>query len=100
MDLTVTLKKPIEAHGNTIEVLTFGEPTGQLVVQLGEPFVLTMDQGIREVPSITVNYIVKMCKIPKSAAESIAPGDRKAVFLKLLPFLMPENLEQEGEESE
>lgn len=100
MALTVTLKKPIEAHGNMLEELTFGEPTGQLVVQLGEPFVLTMDQGIREVPGITVNYIVKLCKIPRSAAESMAPGDRKAVFLKLLPFLMPESLETEEEASE
>lgn len=98
MDLIVKLKKPIEAHGNTLEELVIGEPTGQLVVQLGEPYVLTADQGIREIPSITVNYIVKLCKIPRSAAESLAPGDRKAVFLHLLPFLMPEEREVEASE--
>lgn len=96
MDLSVTLKKPIEAHGQQLAVLNLAEPSGQHVVQLGEPFVLTADGGIRELPAITINYIVKLGKIPRNAAEALAPGDRKAVFLKLLPFLMPEE-PQEGE---
>jgi len=95
MDLIIPLRSPIEAHGQPLEVLTLVEPSGQHVVQMGEPFVLTADGGIRELPAITVNYIVKLGKIPRSSAESMSPGDRKAVFLKLLPFLMPEGSEEE-----
>ncbi|MHA6478908.1 phage tail assembly protein [Stutzerimonas sp. KH-1] len=97
-DLSVVLQKPVEAHGRTIEVLQLAEPTGQLVVELGEPFMLTADRGIKELPAVTISYIVKLGKVPRSAALAMAPGDRKAAFLKLLPFLMPgETGEEESE---
>lgn len=102
-DLSVPLKKPVEAHGRKIEVLQLAEPSGKLVVELGEPYMLTADRGIKELPGVTISYIVKLAKIPRSAAEALAPGDRKAAFLKLLPFLMPsdpEETETEEEQSE
>lgn len=97
MDLTITLKKPVEAHGQTIEQIHLTEPTGQHVVKLGEPFLLVAGGGIREMPEITVNYIVKLAKIPRSSAEALAPSDRKKVFMYLLPFLMPEDTEDQAE---
>ncbi|WP_347505163.1 hypothetical protein [Pseudomonas anguilliseptica] len=89
MDLMIPLKKKITVHGHDIEELTFGEPTGELVVQLGEPYFHMSGGGFRELPEVTVNYIVKLCKIPRSSALALAPGDRKAFFAKLLPFLLP-----------
>ena len=99
MDLSVVLKKPVEAHGRTIEVLHLAEPSGKLVVELGEPFILmgASGGGIKELPAVTLSYIVKLGKIPRSAAESLSPGDRKAAFIKLLPFLMPSDPEEETE---
>lgn len=99
-DLSVILKKPVDAHGQSIEVLRMSEPSGKLVVELGEPFMLTADRGIKELPAVTIGYIVKLAKIPRSAAEALAPGDRKAAFLKLLPFLMPSGSEEETDPSE
>lgn len=102
MDLTITLKKPIEAHGQTVEQIHLTEPTGQHVIKLGEPFVMGGGGGgsIRELPEVTVNYIVKLAKIPRSSAEALAPSDRKKVFLWLLPFLMPEDVEEQTADQE
>lgn len=105
MDLSIPLKKSVEAHGRTIDVLQLAEPSGKLVVELGEPFVLmgSGGGGIKELPAVTISYIVKLAKIPRSAAEALLPGDRKAAFLALLPFLMPsdpEETEQGAEPSE
>ena len=95
MDLSIKLKKPINAHGRDIEELHFSEPTGQLVVQLGEPYFHMAGGGFRELPEVTVNYVVRLARVPRSAAESMAPGDRKAFFAKLLPFLLPSEVEEE-----
>jgi hypothetical protein len=102
MDLTVVLKKPVEAHGRTIEVLHLAEPSGKVVVELGEPFILmgASGGGIKELPAVTISYIVKLGKIPRSAAEALSPGDRKAAFIKLLPFLMPSDPEEETDPEE
>lgn len=89
MDLGLKLKTPINAHGQQLEELNFTEPTGQLVVQLGEPYFHMAGGGFRELPDVTVSYIVRLAKIPRSAAEGMAPGDRKAFFAKILPFLLP-----------
>lgn len=99
MDLSIPLKKPVEAHGRTVEVLHLAEPSGKLVVELGEPFILmgSGGGGIKELPAVTLSYIVKLAKIPRSAAEALSPGDRKAAFLALLPFLMPSDPEEETE---
>ena len=39
------LKKPITAHGETLSVLEFDEPTGKDVRELGYPYQMNQDES-------------------------------------------------------
>ena len=41
------LKKPIIAHGETLSVLEFDEPTGKDVRELGYPYQMNQDESVR-----------------------------------------------------
>lgn len=40
---TITLKKPIQAHGSQVSSLTFREPTGEDIMDAGYPMLVQID---------------------------------------------------------
>ncbi|PDO83354.1 phage tail assembly protein [Kosakonia pseudosacchari] len=72
------LKKPIQAHGDTLSVLEFDEPTGKDVRELGYPYQMNQDESIKLQAHIVAKYIVKLAKVPLSSVDQMSPGDLNA----------------------
>ena len=54
------LKKPIIAHGETLSVLEFDEPTGKDVRELGYPYQMNQDESVRLLAHVVSKYIVRL----------------------------------------
>ena len=94
--LTYRLKKPIVAHGKTVEELVFRPPTGADIIDVGEnPVVLDMS---RNPPLITHNMramaamIARLAGINPAALRQIDPADFAEVCWMLTDFFMPASL--------
>ncbi|MBJ4573266.1 phage tail assembly protein, partial [Salmonella enterica subsp. enterica serovar Give] len=61
------LKKPIIAHGETLSVLEFDEPTGKDVRELGYPYQMNQDESVRLLAHVVSKYIVRLAKVPQSS---------------------------------
>ena len=76
------LTKPVRAHGETISVLEFEEPTGKDVRELGFPYKMDGDQAILLNAAIVTKYITRLAKVPPSAVDEMSPADlNKASWL-------------------
>ncbi|SKC22472.1 Phage tail assembly chaperone protein, E, or 41 or 14 [Kosakonia radicincitans] len=71
----LVLTKPIQAHGETISVLEFDEPTGKDVRELGYPYQLNQDESIRLLANVVAKYIIKLGKVPQSSVDQMSPVD-------------------------
>ena len=69
------LKKPIIAHGETLSVLEFDEPTGKDVRELGYPYQMNQDESVRLLAHIIAKYIVRLANVPLSTVDQMKPGD-------------------------
>ena len=54
------LQHPVTAHGETISVLEFNEPTGKDVRELGYPYQMNQDESIKLQAHIIAKYIVRL----------------------------------------
>ena len=61
------LKKPITAHGETLSVLEFDEPTGKDVRELGYPYQMNQDESVRLLAHVVSKYIVRLAKVPQNS---------------------------------
>jgi len=92
LQLEHPLSKPIDAHGEKIDVLRWREPTGGDIEKAGVP--ITMD-FFGEKPTIAFNekkmsaMISVLCQIPPSSVRQLTAGDWQAVAWKLTRFFMP-----------
>ncbi len=94
--LTYRLKKPIVAHGQTVDELTFRQPTGADIIDVGEnPVVLDMS---RNPPLITHNaramaaMIARLAGINPAALRQIDPTDFTEVCWLLTDLFLPASL--------
>lgn len=69
------LKHPVTAHGETVSVLEFNEPTGKDVRELGYPYQMNQDESIKLQAHIIAKYIVKLASVPLSTVDQMSPGD-------------------------
>ena len=72
------LKKPIIAHGETLSVLEFDEPTGKDVRELGYPYQMNQDESVRLLAHVVSKYIVRLAKVPQSSVDQMSPADLNA----------------------
>lgn len=75
---TLSLTAPIEAHGETISILTFRPPTGRDIRECGLPFVLGQsDAGhTSKFDGATIaRYISKLAGIPTSSVDKLSAPD-------------------------
>lgn len=75
-DKTITLNKPITAHGKDISELTLREPSTEDVMEIGYPYLVIVrdgsDTGVELRPKIIINYIAKLTGIPPSSAKKLS----------------------------
>ncbi|MBM6634621.1 phage tail assembly protein [Leclercia adecarboxylata] len=69
------LNQPVNAHGETISVLEFKEPTGKDVRELGYPYQMNQDESIKLQAHIIAKYIVRLASVPLSTVDQMSPGD-------------------------
>lgn len=69
------LNHPVTAHGETISVLEFNEPTGKDVRELGYPYQMNQDESIKLQAHIIAKYIVRLANVPLSTVDQMKPGD-------------------------
>lgn len=88
---TVTLSKPITAHGETVSTLTFREPTPKDLMQLGFPSLIVPSaeggvSGIEVRAKVIGAYIARLAGIPPSSVELMSVSDFIACQSEILPF--------------
>lgn len=71
----IELSHPVSAHGETISVLEFKEPTGKDVRELGYPYQMNQDESIKLQAHIIAKYIVRLAGVPLSTVDQMTPGD-------------------------
>lgn len=89
---TLTLSKPIEAHGQEITELTFRDGTTQDIISCGYPATFYLDEDDSSVSEVKINQhavaklIVNLAGIPKSSMLSLAPQDFMAAGELVMGF--------------
>ncbi|HIA3785521.1 TPA: phage tail assembly protein [Escherichia coli] len=82
------LKKPIIAHGETLSVLEFDEPTGKDVRELGYPYQMNQDESVRLLAHAVSKYIVRLAKVPQSSVDQMSPADLNAAAWLVAGFFL------------
>lgn len=82
------LKKPITAHGETLSVLEFDEPTGKDVRELGYPYQMNQDESVRLLAHVVSKYIVRLAKVPQNSVDQMSPADLNAAAWLVAGFFL------------
>ena len=82
------LMKPVSAHGETIGVLEFNEPTGKDVRELGYPYQMNQDESIKLQAHIIAKYIVRLANVPLSTVDQMSPGDLNSAGWLIAGFFL------------
>ena len=70
------LKKPITAHGETLPVLEFDEPTGKDDRELGYPYQMNQDESVRLLAHGGIEIHCAVARnIPQSSVDQMSPAD-------------------------
>jgi hypothetical protein len=84
------LRKPIQAHGEAVNELTFREPTGKDIVAAGYPWKVTAGvDGKAErivVAHAIQEYIVRLAGIPPSSVEALNALDWQDAMVTVANF--------------
>ncbi|EPG4957828.1 MAG: phage tail assembly protein [Citrobacter sp.] len=82
------LNHPITAHGESLSVLEFNEPTGKDVRELGYPYQMNQDESIKLQAHIIAKYIVRLANVPLSTVDQMSPGDLNAAGWLVAGFFL------------
>lgn len=78
--LTITLTRPVSAHGEEIDRLCLRQPTTADLIELGQPMRLLPGNGTEE-PAIDIrmnvvaNYVARLAAIPLSSVKALSLAD-------------------------
>ena len=81
----VVLRKPVQAHGETIDTLTFREPTGEDIIACGYPLQMG-DGAATPIAGVIAKYIGRLGGIPASSVGRLSASDFQACMAAILPF--------------
>ncbi|MCS2162961.1 phage tail assembly protein [Scandinavium sp. H11S7] len=82
------LGHPVTAHGETLSVLEFNEPTGKDVRELGYPYQMNQDESIKLQAHIIAKYIVRLANVPLSTVDQMSPGDLNSAGWLIAGFFL------------
>ncbi len=86
---TITLSKPITAHGETLSELTFREPTVKDLTELGYPFKIVQGSngaGVELVPKVILAYTARLAAVNPASLDSLSMGDFSRIQAVILGF--------------
>lgn len=84
----LALAKPIPAHGETLHVLEFSDPTGRDVRELGFPYQMNQDESIKLQAHIVARYVSRLAKVPLSSVDEMSPADLNAAGWLVAGFFL------------
>lgn len=87
--VTITLSKPIKAHGEDISEITLREPSVEDTIEVGQPFLIIVgdgDTGIRIQNKTVAAYIVRLAGVPLSSVKAMSLADFGAAQAAVLGF--------------
>lgn len=90
--LTLTLSKPVQAHGEDVTTLTFREPTGADIAKAGMPVSFGLSDGEAQVtfnPKEMNAMLACLAGVPPSTIGQLAAGDWTAAAYMVTPFFVP-----------
>ncbi|WP_234096221.1 phage tail assembly protein [Citrobacter portucalensis] len=82
------LQHPVTAHGETISVLEFNDPTGKDVRELGYPYQMNQDESIKLQAHIIAKYIVRLANVPLSTVDQMKPCDLNSAGWLIAGFFL------------
>lgn len=85
-DNTVTLNKPIKAHGDEVTTLTFREPNGDDIMTCGFPLQMNGDGSFTPIAGVIGKYISRLAGIPASSVKALTAPDFQACMMTIIPF--------------
>lgn len=86
-NVTVTLRQPIEAHGETIRELELREPTGaDFLACGGMPFEFGEHSTVNA--KVTAAYISRLGRVPPRTVDRMSPRDIMACWTAMMPFFV------------
>ena len=87
MTVTVTLSKPIEAHGETLAELTLREPSGKDIRTFGMPYRIGAEDGSVIIDAAAMHrYIAGLAAVPPSTVDKMPPADWSAAMAAVMGF--------------
>lgn len=89
---TITLSKPVEAHGERLAVLTLREPTGKDITAAGMPlrFAGAGDAMQAEIDAAPMSrMIARLAGVPPSAVDALSASDWMEAATGVLLFFAP-----------
>ena len=99
--LTITLTKPVSAHGEEIDRLSLRQPTTADLIELGQPMRLLPGNGTEE-PAIDIrmnvvaNYVARLAAIPLSSVKALSLADFGRATQAVLGFFGEEPSAEAG----
>ncbi len=87
MTVTVTLSRPIEAHGESLAELTLREPSGKDIRTFGMPYRIGAEDGSVIIDAAAMHrYIAGLAAVPPSAVDKMPPADWSAAMAAVMGF--------------
>jgi hypothetical protein len=84
------LRKPITAHGKTLDELEFKELTSDVILEEGYPYLVVQGagetSGIQLMPKVVARYAVRLCGIPLSSVKQLHPADLQELQVLVMGF--------------
>lgn len=88
--ITVTLSKPVEAHGETVKKLAFREATGGDIAAHGYPFTIAADGALQPNAGVLTALMAALADVPPSTIKALTAGDWNACMGAVLPGFLGE----------
>jgi hypothetical protein len=92
-DIVITLNKAVMANGEMVKKLTFREPTGSDMVQIGEKWPVNIDWASGDVtpnPLIMANVMSTLAAVPPSTIKALGGKDFSTCAHRLMGFFVPD----------
>ena len=86
MSAPITLKKPIQAHGEQVATLTFREPTCDDIMTCGYPLQMGGDGTFTPIAGAIAKYISRLANVPPNSVKHLSAPDFQACLTAILPF--------------
>lgn len=83
--VTITLRRPVRAHGQEIDSLTLREPTGDDITVCGYPLQMA-DGAATPIATAITKYIARLGDVPASTVKALAVQDYSACLGAILGF--------------